>query len=117
MNKYQEILKVVTEYYGVSFDRIKSKSRYTKDNTLEARHMFLFLMYTNTDYPLTSIGRLLGRDHTAVIHAADSINDQTSVKYHTKEKENYEKIKELLSFQVQPYKRRTKIRELLLQEF
>lgn len=66
--------KVVTEYYNVALEGLKSKSR--KKEVVIARQVVMYLAKQYTNHSLKSIGYYCGgRDHSTVIHALQAVND------------------------------------------
>ncbi len=69
-----EIVKLVSIYYGVSLDLLRSRLR-TKP-VAHARQVAMYLCRENTKASLTQIGRKFGnRDHTTVHHAWQKIGN------------------------------------------
>ncbi|HEY8489816.1 MAG TPA: chromosomal replication initiator protein DnaA [Dehalococcoidia bacterium] len=66
------ILKAVAEFYQLTPEALRSKSR---DKRLAwARHVAMYLLREDGQRPLTEIGRLLGgRDHSTVIHGCTKV--------------------------------------------
>lgn len=72
------IQKVVAEYFGISFDLLKGKSR--KKEVAIARQVAMYLAKEYTDHSLKSIGGYFGgRDHSTVIHAIQVVNDTLDI--------------------------------------
>jgi len=68
------IQKLVTEFYGLSVDQLKSKTR--KREIVQARQISMFYAKSMTKASLKSIGTYFGgRDHSTVIHACQTVND------------------------------------------
>ena len=68
----EEILKAVSEYFGVSADQIRSRRR-TKQIAL-ARQVAMYLARKLTGSSLAHIGKFFGgRDHATVVHACKTI--------------------------------------------
>jgi chromosomal replication initiator protein len=89
-----QILKVVSTYFGVTMTDVKGKRR-TKELVIP-RHIAMYLMYEMTQTPYMSIGEFLGgRDHTTVMHGVDKVGDE--VKFDAKVKQNVENIKQIIS--------------------
>ena len=73
------VIKAVAEYYNVTEDQIKSRSR--KGEFTKARHIAMYLLRNNIDEfgnrpTFDSIGLMLNRDHSDVIHAVKKITWQ-----------------------------------------
>lgn len=72
--KLEYILNAVAEEWGVTVERIKSKSR--RAEYVEARQVYCKLAKQITGAPFANIGaKLNGRDHTTIIHSIRHIND------------------------------------------
>ncbi len=68
------IQKYVSEYFGVSIELMKAKTR--KREIVEARQIAMYLAKNFTDLSLKAIGYNFGnRDHSTVIHAITTVND------------------------------------------
>lgn len=64
-----DIIRIVAAKHGVSVTDIKSQTRTL--HIVEARHEAMALVYQlRPDLSLPAIGRVFGRDHTTVLHAA-----------------------------------------------
>lgn len=67
-----KVIGKAATYYDFSTTEVTGKSR--KAPLVAARHMAMYLLYTELDVPYEQIGRLFGgRDHTTVMHAVDKI--------------------------------------------
>ncbi|MFY0626873.1 MAG: chromosomal replication initiator protein DnaA [Reichenbachiella sp.] len=68
------IQKTVSEYFNVSHDDLKAKTR--KKEIVIARQIAMYFSKDYTNHSLKSIGSHFGgRDHSTVIHALQSVND------------------------------------------
>lgn len=68
------IQKTVSDYYKVSLDDMKAKTR--KKEIVIARQVAMYFSKDYTNHSLKSIGyHFGGRDHSTVIHAVQSVND------------------------------------------
>ncbi|MFY0687263.1 MAG: chromosomal replication initiator protein DnaA [Cyclobacteriaceae bacterium] len=68
------IQKTVSDYFSVSQDDLKAKTR--KKDIVIARQVAMFFSKDYTKHSLKSIGyHFGGRDHSTVIHAVQSVND------------------------------------------
>lgn len=68
------IQKTVSEYFNVSSDDLKAKTR--KKEIVIARQIAMYFSKDYTNHSLKSIGSHFGgRDHSTVIHALQSVND------------------------------------------
>lgn len=82
-----EVLSVITDFYHVTREDLVKKGR--KKEIAHPRQIAMYLMRTELETPLSSIGSLFGgRDHTTVLHAVEKI---------TKEKETRQRMKEELT--------------------
>lgn len=69
-----EVQKLVSEYFGLSVDDLKAKTR--KKEIVIARQVAMYFAKEFTGFSLKSIGyHFGGRDHSTVIHAIQCIND------------------------------------------
>ena len=68
------IQKTVSDYFNVSLDDLKAKTR--KKEIVKARQVAMYFSKDYTNHSLKSIGyHFGGRDHSTVIHAVQSVND------------------------------------------
>ena len=65
------IARLVPAATGISWGRITGKQR--AQEVVNARWLAMHMLYQR-GYSLSEIGRLLGKDHTTVLHARDSWN-------------------------------------------
>ncbi|MBM2840486.1 MAG: chromosomal replication initiation protein DnaA [Bacteroidetes bacterium] len=71
----EEIQRVVCEYFGIPEDLIRGKTR--KQEIVNARQMAMYIAKELTNSSLKTIGlHFGGRDHSTVIHAYQSVEDQ-----------------------------------------
>jgi chromosomal replication initiator protein len=67
-----DMLTVISEFFGFSVESLKGKSR--QRPLVTARQIGMYVMRMNTDLSYPAIAREFGgRDHTTVIHACDKI--------------------------------------------
>ena len=71
------ILHFTSDHYGIPIEEITGKKRNNEIAT--ARHVAIYLIHEMTDYTLTSIGDLFGRDHSTIKSSIDKINAQRAV--------------------------------------
>lgn len=73
-----KIISKTAQYYDFKAGEITGKSR--KAPLVAARHMAMYLLYTELDVPYEQIGRLFeGRDHTTVMHAVEKIGNKLKI--------------------------------------
>jgi len=80
----EEIQRVVCEYFNIPEDLIRAKTR--KQEVVNARQVAMYLAKELTNSSLKTIGlHFGGRDHSTVIHAYQSVEDQMHLdpKYQT----------------------------------
>ena len=88
------IQKTVSEYFDVSLEDLKAKTR--KKEIVIARQTAMYFTKEYTNHSLKSIGyHFGGRDHSTVIHAVQSVNDMidTDSKFKTSIDELKKKLK------------------------
>lgn len=72
------IQKMVAEHFGLSVDELKDKTR--KKEIVNARQVAMYLAKEYTGHSLKSIGHQFGgRDHSTVIHAIQSVDNQSEI--------------------------------------
>lgn len=82
-----DVLEVITDFYHVTREDLIKKGR--KKEITHPRQVAMYLMRTELETPLSSIGDCFGgRDHTTVLHAVEKI---------TQEKEKRPRLKEELT--------------------
>lgn len=91
------IIEAVSKDSGISIFDILRKTR--KREIVTARHLCIYFIKEHTDYSLKSIGRFFsGRDHSTVIHALGSINDQLDTD--RKFKSNFNRLSTIVANEV-----------------
>ena len=88
------IMKFVSEYFTVTIEQMKDKTR--KREIVVARQVSMFFAKEYTNMSLKSIGSNFGnRDHSTVIHAIQSVNDlmDTDKKFNATMQDLMKKIK------------------------
>jgi chromosomal replication initiator protein len=75
VTKVKIIQDVVCEFYGLTLEAIKQKSR--KAEIAHPRQVLSYFLMMNTAMTFQSIGRIFGKDHTTVIYAKRRIEDLT----------------------------------------
>jgi chromosomal replication initiator protein len=74
-----EVLKTVSEFYGIPQSRLLKKTRNRKISF--ARQVAMYLIRQLCDLPLTKIGKIFGvTDHTSVLYAIRKVNDAVKKK-------------------------------------
>jgi len=74
-NNIQKIQSVVSDYYKINIDDMKSKKR--TNNIAFPRQIAMYLSRILTDESLTRIGiEFGGKDHTTIMHAFDKIDSE-----------------------------------------
>lgn len=74
MSRIAQIVKVVAEARNVSVYEIASSSR--SQPISWARQEIMYLVRELTNLSLPSIGRILGRDHTTILHGLRQVNER-----------------------------------------
>jgi chromosomal replication initiator protein len=88
------IQKLVCDYFGISVDQVKSKTR--KREIVQARQISMYFAKDLTKSSLKTIGMHFGgRDHSTVIHACQTVNDliETDKKFKSDVEELTKRIK------------------------
>jgi chromosomal replication initiator protein len=93
-NNIQRIQRVVANYYGISFDDLKSARRHSSITLPRQIAMYLSRILTDESYPRIGI-EFGGRDHSTVIHSYDKIEKE--LKKNINLKEIIEKFKKELN--------------------
>jgi len=65
------VIEETAAFYMLKPEEIRGKSRVSEIN--RARQIAMYLMRTLTQLPLTSIGEMLGRDHTTIINGTQKV--------------------------------------------
>jgi len=74
--KPTEIITAVSNYYSIGKRNLLGSSR-TKP-LARPRQICMYLLRTHLGLPLQEVGRVIGRDHTTVMHAVDKITELAS---------------------------------------
>lgn len=83
----EDIVNLITDFYHITKEDLTKKGR--KKEVAYPRQVAMYLMRTELETPLSSIGAYFGgRDHTTVLHAVEKIS---------KEKETRSRVKEELT--------------------
>ncbi len=95
MLKHAEtIIEKVSEYYKIQIKDIKGRSR--KREFVKARFISMYLIRNNTSLKLKTIGDIVGRDHTTVLHSLQTIQNTLSLHYDTDLKDELNEIKRII---------------------
>ena len=95
MIKYSEtIIDKIADYYKILPKDIKGKSR--KRHFVKARFIAMYCIKNNTSLTLKTIGDMVGRDHTTIIHSLRTIENTLSLHYDTDLKYELTEIKRLI---------------------
>ncbi|WP_082795835.1 chromosomal replication initiator protein DnaA [Flammeovirga sp. SJP92] len=71
------IQQIVSEYFGISVEELKSKTR--KKDIAQARQIAMYFSKEYTKEPLKTIGNQFGgRDHSTVVHASKAVTKRTA---------------------------------------
>ena len=84
----KQAIIIICEQIGVTEDDVKGRSR--KRDYVIARHIYCFVAHFYYKYHLTSIGRILDRDHSSVIHAIKAVCNEYET--NTEFKKTFERI-------------------------
>ena len=90
-NKVTRIIGQIATYFGVNPDDIYGYSR--KFEIVNARHVAMHVIKVTQKIPFAQLGRILKRDHGAIIYAHRSIIDRMSV-----EPELRKEVNKLIAF-------------------
>lgn len=72
-SKAEKIKQVVANYYNINVEELAGNSK--KKEIAWARQVSMYLVRTQLDLPLKTVGSFFGgRDHTTVVHAENKIN-------------------------------------------
>jgi chromosomal replication initiator protein len=82
--KIGDIVKVVSDFYSIPIEEMVRKGR--KKEVTHPRQIAMYLLRTELDTPLSTIGDFFGgRDHTTVLHAVDKISQSKDSHIRVKE--------------------------------
>lgn len=85
-DKYEEMVKIACEVVGVSPDQIKLRNR--TQNIVLVRQLICYIAVNHMGFTVTSVGQMIGRDHSTVIHSRNTFRDMLELNY-TQETEAY----------------------------
>ena len=95
MLKHAEtIIEKVSEYYKIQIKDIKGRSR--KREFVKARFISMYLIRIFTSLKLKTIGDIVGRDHTTVLHSLQTIQNTLSLHYDTDLRDELNEIKRII---------------------
>lgn len=78
-NKSIIILQKCLKHFSMTEEILFGKKR--QANIVIARHVTMWFLLNKCKMNLSDVGRMFGKDHTTVINARRSIEDQLSVRY------------------------------------
>lgn len=70
----REVFNLLLSEYGIHEKHIRSRSR--KFEFVRCRSLWFYLMRRYTNCSLSEIGKMLGRDHSTVVHSIKKIDDE-----------------------------------------
>lgn len=94
LNYAEKIIEKVANYYNVSIKDVKGKSR--KRQFVKARFISMYLIRNGTTLKLKTIGDIVGRDHTTVMHSLQTIQNTLNLHYDTDIRDELNEIKRIL---------------------
>lgn len=90
--KWTDAMRVVCQVYNITPDDIYSKNR--TQHILYARHTFNYICRRTLTMSLESIGRIINRDHSTIIHSVKQTQDL--IEYDRNFAKTYQQTLELL---------------------
>ncbi len=78
-----DMINAVSKYFAVGKRALLGDSRVK--TIAQPRQILMYLLRTQLSLPLDEVGRLVGRDHTTVMHAVDKITNLASVDVNIRE--------------------------------
>ena len=90
--KWTDAMRAVCQIYNITPDDIYSKNR--TQHILYARHTFNHICRRTLRMSLESIGRIINRDHSTIIHSVRQTNDL--IEYDRQFSKTYQQTHELL---------------------
>lgn len=90
--KWSDAMRAVCQVYNITPDDIYSQDR--TQHILYARHTFNYLCRRVLGMSLTSVGRIINRDHSTIIHSVRQTQDL--IEYDRNFARTYKQIAELL---------------------
>ena len=94
LNYAEKIIEKVSEYYKIQIKDIKGRSR--KREFVKARFISMYLIRNNTSLKLKTIGDIVCRDHTTVLHSLQTIQNTLSLHYDTDLRDELNEIKRII---------------------
>ena len=73
-NSFASIARAATRLFDVNLDDLKGGGR--SGNLIKPRHVIYYLANTELKLSLTTIGRLMNRDHTSILHGVKSVREK-----------------------------------------
>ena len=72
--RHQEIIRLVEHAFEMTLKQIRSPRRDSR--LITPRHILCFLLRRHTNLALASIGKIVGRDHSSVVHAVSHVEER-----------------------------------------
>lgn len=73
-NSFASIARAAQRIFDVNLDDLKGGGR--SGNLIKPRHVIYYLANTELKLSLTTIGRLMNRDHTSILHGVKSVREK-----------------------------------------
>jgi len=73
-NSFSSVIRAASRIFDIDVDDIKSNKR--TGNLITPRHMVCYICSEELKMSLTKIGRLMGRDHTSILHGVRTIKEK-----------------------------------------
>ena len=78
-NKYEQMVKIACEVVGIKPEQIKLRQR--TQNLVLARQLICYIAVNHMGFPVTTVGQMIGRDHSTVIHSRNTFRDMLELNY------------------------------------
>ncbi|MFL5808074.1 MAG: helix-turn-helix domain-containing protein [Flavisolibacter sp.] len=93
-NNIKRLKEVICFYYNITWEQVLVKNR--KQEVVMIRQLFSWFAVKHFNYSRVFIGKELGRDHTSIVHALQTVEDMIWTK-HEEYMTDIAQIKALLS--------------------
>lgn len=93
-NLAHDYVDVITQYFKTDKKRILGKDRH--EQIVYVRNIIIYFIRVRTKMSLTKIAAIFGKDHSSIIHAFQTVQNQLSSKFDNNYKEDIANIRTML---------------------
>lgn len=90
----EEYINLITDYFKTDKKKILGRDRH--EQIVYVRNIIVYFIRVRTKMSLIKIGKIFGKDHSSIIHAFQTVQDQLSSKFDNNYKEDIANIRTML---------------------